>query len=432
MNVFSLKKSKVILVLSLLFLVSYFALPKQIFANNTPCSTYGIQFSGMRSQFYAEVDAGFQNFQITGLENPDTITKIQCRKGDQWMTDLVNGGTEGFSISNKTIYGRFGMSCYRETGNHTVILEQNGAPLCTLHTYSVLPTAAGIECIDVSLTNSDGNNCLDNNDYRAIIYKATIINKETRTPISTQLKAFPRYSDNQLDTRGKNANQIEENSERLITGSNTLTSNSNGGLFYPMGDESDIHSVEAGKWINVVFSDKSLDFIFLGAGQNGLRRNQDVIASSCTGNIIVTPAGQCTDNFKPPLNQGIQNSNPFNLCEQVSDDTASGQSKSPRQACKDCQDTNGIWTALGCIPTDGAGTVRTFISIALGMAGGIGLLMIIAAGAMFALSQNDPTKVNSARDLLTSVIIGLLFIVFSVTILQFIGVTILQIPGFGT
>jgi hypothetical protein len=66
------------------------------------------------------------------------------------------------------------------------------------------------------------------------------------------------------------------------------------------------------------------------------------------------------------------------------------------------------------------------------MAGGIGLLMIIAAGAMFTMSRNDPKKVGDAKDMITSVLIGLLFIVFSVTILQFIGVGILGIPGFGS
>lgn len=128
-----------------------------------------------------------------------------------------------------------------------------------------------------------------------------------------------------------------------------------------------------------------------------------------------------------PTNRGGGNNDPYSLCAQIPSTEVEAINE-----CAECLRRPGIWTALGCIPTDGAGTIRSFVSIALGMAGGIGLLMIIASGAMFALSQNDPTKVNSAKDLLTSVIIGLLFIVFSVTILQFIGVTILQIPGFGT
>lgn len=157
-----------------------------------------------------------------------------------------------------------------------------------------------------------------------------------------------------------------------------------------------------------------------------LQDNRNKILDLCSVSFSV---GTTENPGNSNIGLNIIGKNKFDLCSQIP--------KSEENAISSCNtcinsESGGIWTALGCIPTDGAGTVRTFISIALGMAGGIGLLMIIAAGAMFALSQNDPTKVNSARDLLTSVIIGLLFIVFSVTILQFIGVTILQIPGFGT
>jgi hypothetical protein len=120
---------------------------------------------------------------------------------------------------------------------------------------------------------------------------------------------------------------------------------------------------------------------------------------------------------------GRAESDPYRLCEQVS--------VNDRQACELCINRNSIWTSIGCISTEGGQTVRHLIVLALGMAGGIGLLMIIASGAMFTLSKNDPKKVGDAKELLSSVVIGLVFIAFSVTILQFIGVTVLRIPGFG-
>jgi len=116
----------------------------------------------------------------------------------------------------------------------------------------------------------------------------------------------------------------------------------------------------------------------------------------------------------------------FDLCSQIPD--TSPQSKSARTACYNC---TGIWSAVGCIPTNGSDTIATIVTIALGMAGGFGLLMIIAAGGMLVLSRNDTKKVGDAKDMISSVVMGLLFIVFSVTILQFIGVSILKIPGFG-
>lgn len=67
---------------------------------------------------------------------------------------------------------------------------------------------------------------------------------------------------------------------------------------------------------------------------------------------------------------------------------------------------------------------------ALGFAGGIALFFIIYAGFQIITSAGDPKKVQSGRELLTSSISGLLFLLFSVFILRFIGVDILEIPGF--
>ena len=39
--------------------------------------------------------------------------------------------------------------------------------------------------------------------------------------------------------------------------------------------------------------------------------------------------------------------------------------------------------------------------------------------------------IKEAKEMITSAIVGSLFIIFSITILQFIGVSILHIPGFG-
>ena len=50
---------------------------------------------------------------------------------------------------------------------------------------------------------------------------------------------------------------------------------------------------------------------------------------------------------------------------------------------------------------------------------------------MFTTSQGDPKRASEARELITSAVLGLVFIIFSVTLLQFIGVTVLHIPGFG-
>jgi len=68
----------------------------------------------------------------------------------------------------------------------------------------------------------------------------------------------------------------------------------------------------------------------------------------------------------------------------------------------------------------------------LGLSGGVVLLSILAGAFMLITSAGEPKQVQEAQEMITAAIIGLLFIIFSILILQFVGVSILHIPGFGT
>ncbi len=65
------------------------------------------------------------------------------------------------------------------------------------------------------------------------------------------------------------------------------------------------------------------------------------------------------------------------------------------------------------------------------MSGGVALLTFLAAGFIFSTSQGDPKAYGKAKEMMTAAIVGILFVIFSITILQFIGYEILKIPGFG-
>jgi hypothetical protein len=114
----------------------------------------------------------------------------------------------------------------------------------------------------------------------------------------------------------------------------------------------------------------------------------------------------------------------FQLCTQITNTQLKGK-------CDECFAKKGVWTAVGCIERTPQNIVKTFLEIGLGVGGGICLLMCLAAGFMITTSQGDPKQVSEGREMITSAVIGLLFIIFSVFILQFIGVTIFNIPGFG-
>jgi hypothetical protein len=99
--------------------------------------------------------------------------------------------------------------------------------------------------------------------------------------------------------------------------------------------------------------------------------------------------------------------------------------------CSSCMgDGKHVWTAFGCLPTDSGQFVTTLLQFGSGIAGGIAFLLIIVGGFQIVMSAGNPEKLNEGKELVTSAIVGLLFIIFSVFLLKLIGVDILAIPGF--
>lgn len=92
---------------------------------------------------------------------------------------------------------------------------------------------------------------------------------------------------------------------------------------------------------------------------------------------------------------------------------------------------NGVSTAIGCVPIgDQVTFVAWMIGWAIGIAGGIAMLLIVIAGFNIMTAAGDPQKLNGGRELLTAAVSGLILIVFSVFLLNLIGYDILHLPGF--
>jgi len=105
----------------------------------------------------------------------------------------------------------------------------------------------------------------------------------------------------------------------------------------------------------------------------------------------------------------------------------------PTECDSDNDNVNdGIQTALGCIPTkDTTQFVGWLLGSAIKIAGGIAFLLIIFGAIKILTSAGNPENVKAGQELITSALMGLLFIIFSLFLLQLIGVKILNIPGFG-
>ena len=91
-----------------------------------------------------------------------------------------------------------------------------------------------------------------------------------------------------------------------------------------------------------------------------------------------------------------------------------------------------IRTAIGDIdPTNLQGFIQTLLNLAFGVAGGIAFLLMLFGAFQVMTSSGNPEKMKAGSELITSALAGLLFIVFTIFILKLIGVSILDIPGFG-
>ena len=90
----------------------------------------------------------------------------------------------------------------------------------------------------------------------------------------------------------------------------------------------------------------------------------------------------------------------------------------------------GVPTGLGCIPTEPENLVKWILKYAILMGGGIAFLLSVFGGVSIILAGGNPEKINAGKEIIGSALTGLLFIIFSVFLLRFIGYDILQLPGF--
>lgn len=112
--------------------------------------------------------------------------------------------------------------------------------------------------------------------------------------------------------------------------------------------------------------------------------------------------------------------------------TPTSSSTSNKPGCITSDGEEGVNTALGCISTDveKGGFINSLLQLAIGLGGTIALLLILFGVFIITTSAGIPDKLNQGKELITSAISGLLFIILSIVLLNLIGIKILSIPGF--
>mgnify|MGYP001608150917 CR=1 FL=1 len=97
--------------------------------------------------------------------------------------------------------------------------------------------------------------------------------------------------------------------------------------------------------------------------------------------------------------------------------------------CTQVNIKEGINTAFGCISTDPTQFISNILSLAVGIGGSLGLILLLYGFFILTTSSGIPEKIQSANDIISSAIIGLVLIVLAVVLTRFIGITLFALPG---
>lgn len=158
-------------------------------------------------------------------------------------------------------------------------------------------------------------------------------------------------------------------------------------------------------------------------------------SSFCLKPITVKQGGTVPPRpAEPPSLEATIKSGPSvtNKCDDK-DPTAPKCSSSGGEACSEGIATGGVGikTAIGCVPTEPRALVNGILRVTAGGIGAVALLLMIMGAITMITADGNPDTIQRGKDQFTAAFLGLLFIIFSVLLLQVIGVDILGLPGFG-
>lgn len=102
------------------------------------------------------------------------------------------------------------------------------------------------------------------------------------------------------------------------------------------------------------------------------------------------------------------------------------------EKCDDCMKAGHVWTSLGCIKAaDPYAFVGQIITWATILGAGLATAIIGFQGLQIVMAGDDPKKVKAAQEAITAAISGLLLIVFSIMLMNILGIKVLDLANLG-
>lgn len=130
----------------------------------------------------------------------------------------------------------------------------------------------------------------------------------------------------------------------------------------------------------------------------------------------------------PPVGVG----HTCDICGKCEGQTLSLDQEEEWKKCIACSQREGYkYTVFGCLPSSPGGFVQTALRIITSLVGGIAFLALLYGGGMILTSSGSPERLEAGKSILRGAILGILLVIFAVFILQFLGVTVFGLPGFG-
>lgn len=106
--------------------------------------------------------------------------------------------------------------------------------------------------------------------------------------------------------------------------------------------------------------------------------------------------------------------------------------------CRKCiYDTNNTplpgksWTPIGCIDTNATSFIQAVLRFVFGIIGGLAFLGFLWGGFLLLTAKGDPGRIAGGKSTIIGAAGALFLVLASIFLMQFIGVQILALPGFG-